>query len=224
VVGDCRDVLSSLPDRVVQCCVTSPPYYGLRDNGDPRQIGLEDSIDAYVRAVVGVFAEVRRVLRDDGTLWVVIGDGYAAGGRYKRAPDRLNPLRAMAARPRTDEIRDKNILGIPWRVALALQADGWDLRTEIVWAKTCAMPESVRDRPTRSHEYIFLLAKNRRYRYDRHAAPGPGGQPLRTVWPIAARGSPGGSRLVHAFPDTLVARCLSLSTRPGDFVLDPFAG
>lgn len=141
-VGDCRESLRQMGAGSVQCCVTSPPYYGLRDYGHDGQIGLEQTPDEYVQALVDVFREVRRVLRDDGVLWLNLGDSYGSG---------------------------KQLMGIPWRVAFALQADGWYLRQDIIWAKPNPMPESVTDRCTKAHEYIFLLSKSPSYYYDAEA-------------------------------------------------------
>ena len=145
--GDVMDGLRSLPDRSVHCIVTSPPYWGLRDYGVEGQIGIEPSPEEYVQRIVAVFREARRVLRDDGTTWLNLGDCYA---------------RSRSAWG----LKAKDLVGIPWRVAFALQADGWYLRSDIVWAKPNPMPESVRDRPTRSHEFVFLLTKRGRYFYD----------------------------------------------------------
>lgn len=166
-LGDCLEVLRGLPDNSVHCCVTSPPYYGLRDYGMDGQIGLEPTPDEYVSRMVAVFREVRRVLRDDGTCWVNLGDSYASGGRKTRDSDGKLEEREMSVRPKDPRgIKPKDLLGIPWRVAFALQADGWYLRQDIIWAKPNPMPESVRDRCTKSHEYIFLLTKSARYFYD----------------------------------------------------------
>ena len=148
--ADVMDGLRSLPDRSVHCIVTSPPYWGLRDYGIEGQIGIEPSPEEYVQRIVAVFREARRVLRDDGTVWLNLGDCYA---------------RSRSAWG----LKAKDLVGIPWRVAFALQADGWYLRSDIIWSKPNAMPESVRDRPTKSHEYVFLLAKQARYFYDADA-------------------------------------------------------
>ena len=177
LVGDVIDGLRSLPDAIVHCCVTSPPYWGLRDYGVDGQIGLESSPDAYVSKMVEVFREVRRVLRDDGTLWLNIGDSYNAAGRtghgtrvgYKQSTNRASNTGADNCRPNVEGLKPKDLCMIPWRVALALQADGWYLRSVIVWAKKSPMPESVTDRPTSSWEPIFLLAKSERYYYDAEA-------------------------------------------------------
>jgi site-specific DNA-methyltransferase (cytosine-N4-specific) len=186
--GDARQI--PLRDGVVQTVVTSPPYWGLRDYGDANQIGLEPTPEAYVASLVAVFREVRRVLRDDGTVWCNLGDCYAgswgAQSREhagKHAPNisalSANQVKAAQKRTatgslaRTPGAKNKDLLGIPWRVAFALQSDGWYLRSDIIWAKPNPMPESVTDRPTRSHEYVFLLTKQARYYYDAEAIKEP---------------------------------------------------
>lgn len=181
LTGDCRDVLKTLPDASVQCCVTSPPYYGLRDYGVAGQIGLERSMHDFIAAMVEVFREVRRVLRDDGTLWLNLGDSYASGGRRTRDPgqSKIHPAFDGDAyidglRPEDPPgIKPKDLMLIPERVALALQDDGWYIRSRIIWHKLSAMPESVTDRPTKAHEHIWLLSKSERYYYDREAASEP---------------------------------------------------
>jgi DNA modification methylase len=206
-VGDVRTELVALAGGSVQCVVTSPPYWGLRDYGVPGQLGLEPTPDAYVADLVAVFREVRRVLRDDGTLWLNLGDSYAAqrggtqvpaetlaGGRGGREQDgRGNRGRGSLARPDGVDreagaphqarvanrdaaaigLKHKDLVGIPWRVAFALQADGWYLRSDIIWSKPNPMPESVTDRPTKAHEYVFLLTKSARYYYDAAAIRNP---------------------------------------------------
>lgn len=190
LVGDCREVLCTLPDASVQCCVTSPPYFGLRDYGVSGQIGLEDTVDEFVQELVSVFREVKRVLRDDGTLWLNHGDSYAgswgAQSRGQDTPGSLDGASMISARQmqvmpkgsKTGAIRDegikpKDLIGVPWMVAFALRADGWYLRSDIIWAKPNPMPESVRDRPTKAHEYLFLLTKSARYFYDADAIRTP---------------------------------------------------
>ncbi len=171
--GDALTVLRSMPAESVHCCVTSPPYWGLRDYGVDGQIGLEDTPEAYVARLVEVFREVRRVLRDDGTLWLNLGDSYnSIGGTVGGAKyaDNNGQRAKQADRKNTaDGLKPKDLCGIPWRVAFALQADGWWLRSDIIWSKPNPMPESVTDRPTKAHEYIFLLAKSERYYYDAEA-------------------------------------------------------
>jgi len=178
--GSAGRVLSGLPAESVQTCVTSPPYWRLRNYGTPAQVGLERTPEEYVARIFDIFREVRRVLRDDGTLWLNLGDSYAAGGHgghqtegngtfhghRKREGDR-HPKKAPLG------LKPKDLVGIPWRVAFALQADGWYLRQDIIWHKPNPMPESVRDRCTKAHEYIFLLAKSRRYYYDAEAIREP---------------------------------------------------
>lgn len=187
--GDAEVMLRTLPDESVHCCITSPPYYGLRDYGIDGQIGLEDSPEAYVARLVAVFREVRRVLRKDGTCWVVIGDSYCnyRPGNYddNRAhsfggPRTEDKKRCMPSDPYSckrgrviEGLKEKDLIGIPWRVAFALQADGWWLRQDIIWAKPNSMPESVTDRCTKSHEYVFLLAKSERYYWDALAIAEP---------------------------------------------------
>ncbi len=178
--GDCRAVLRTLPKRSVQTVVTSPPYWGLRDYGVDGQLGLELTPKEYVTNLVKVFRAVRRVLRDDGTVWLNLGDSYATTGghadtacRDRRGSYNIgnrpeHDRRDFRARP-VGKLKQKDLVGIPWRVAFALQDDGWYLRSDIIWNKPNAMPESVTDRPTRSHEYLFLLSKSADYYYDHEA-------------------------------------------------------
>lgn len=172
--GDCLDVLRTLDAGSIQTCVTSPPYWGLRDYGDEGQLGLEPTPEQYVENLVAVFREVRRVLRDDGTVWLNLGDSYASGeiGRHDggREGRTLGKVQGGRMQRRVQSgVKPKDLVGIPWRVAFALQADGWWLRSDIIWAKPNPMPESVTDRPTCAHEYIFLLSKSARYFYDADA-------------------------------------------------------
>jgi DNA modification methylase len=177
--GDVLAVLASLPDQSVHCCVTSPPYFGLRNYGQDGQIGLEKTPQEYVEKMVAVFREVRRVLRDDGTLWLNLGDSYNAHPGQRKTTDKVGAKQATNNGSNTAPSRNvaglaaKQLLGIPWRVAFALQADGWYLRQDIIWHKPNPMPESVRDRCTKAHEYIFLLAKSERYYYDADAIAEP---------------------------------------------------
>jgi DNA modification methylase len=174
IPGDCIEGLRTLPDASVHCCVTSPPYWGLRDYGHDGQIGLEPTPEAYVARMVEVFREVRRVLREDGTCWVNLGDSYnGIGGPGKQDGGPIGKTAAVAIEGtkgrRISTIKPKDLVGIPWRVAFALQADGWWLRQDIIWHKPNPMPESVRDRCTKAHEYVFLLTKSERYFYDAEA-------------------------------------------------------
>ena len=166
--GDALTVLRSMPAGEVQTCITSPPYYGLRDYGHDGQIGLEETPGAYVAQLVEVFREVRRVLRDDGTLWLNLGDSYTGAGysNNKNTGGASRKQGGKQAHTGLDGLPAKNLMGMPWRVAFALQADGWILRQDIIWHKPNPMPESVRDRCTKAHEYLFLLAKRDRYYYD----------------------------------------------------------
>lgn len=172
--GDALDVLRGLPSESVHCCVTSPPYYGLRDYGVDGQIGLEPTPDEYVARLVEVFREVRRVLRDDGTLWLNLGDSYAGAGYSNQSNEKgFNAVRredgGKTRHVYGTGLKNKDLIGIPWLVAFALRADGWYLRSEIIWHKPNPMPESVKDRPTKAHEQIFLLSKSPKYYYDADA-------------------------------------------------------
>lgn len=180
IEGDCLSALARLPEQSVQTCVTSPPYWGLRDYGSEGQLGLEPTPEEYVANMVEVFREVRRVLRDDGTLWLNLGDSYGVGSLGRNDADRNiggrggnkkgsgNPGRQGRVTLATG-LKQKDLVGIPWMVAFALRADGWYLRSDIIWAKPNPMPESVTDRPTKAHEYLFLLTKSPRYFYDADA-------------------------------------------------------
>ena len=223
VVGDARAVLSRLPADLVQTTITSPPYWGLRDYGVPEQVGLEDSPQDYVAALRSIFNEVHRVTRADGTLWLNLGDSYTSGGRKWRASDRKNPVREMQTRPPTPTgLKPKDLVGIPWLVAFALQEAGWYLRADIIWNKPNCMPESVRDRPTRSHEYLFLFSKSEQYLYDNTAVRGSNGRNLRTVWDVPTK--PFSGAHFATFPPELIRPCVSLTSRQGDVILDPFLG
>lgn len=175
--GDALTYLKSLPDKAINCCVTSPPYFNLRDYGMPGQIGLEDTPEKFIENLVAVFREVKRVLCDDGTLWVNIGDSYAAGAKNRTDHQaRHNSSLGGGKRTQAESLKQKNkivgdlkakdLIGIPWMLAFALRADGWYLRQDIIWSKPNPMPESVTDRCTKSHEYIFLLSKSAKYYYD----------------------------------------------------------
>jgi DNA modification methylase len=260
ITGDCRDVLRGMDAGSVQCCVTSPPYFGLRDYGMPDQIGLEPTPDEFVAAMVAVFGDVRRVLRDDGTCWLNIGDSYAGGGGHSpNAPSSAtsksgkygDALKSGGIKPQ-GSIKPKDLIGIPWRVAFALQADGWYLRQEIIWHKPNPMPESVTDRCTKAHESMFLLSKSPRYFFDAAAiAEKSEGRELfgnsrskgyceqrqdnsrrdmtptetrnrRSVWTIATQ--PFSGAHFATMPPELAETCIKAGTKPGDMVLDPFGG
>jgi DNA modification methylase len=231
--GDCVEVLKTLPDQSVQMCVTSPPYYGLRDYGVDGQIGLEETPEAYVEKMVAVFREVKRVLKDYGTAWINLGDSYANASN--------------------ERLKQKDLIGIPWMIAFALRNDGWYLRSDIIWHKPNPMPESVKDRPTKAHEYIFLMSKNGSYYYDHEAIKqptkgnehdkharvarkrfptdkvsgirNPGYYPMankRTVWRV----NPKPFKEAHfaVFPENLIKPCIFAGSAKGDTVLDPFNG
>lgn len=222
IESDATLALQKLPTASVQCIVTSPPYWGLRDYGIEGQIGLEGKLQQYINKLVSVFSEAKRVLKPDGVLWLNIGDGYTSGNRGYRAPDKKNPARAMNVRPDTPEgLKSKDLLGIPWRLALALQDDGWYLRSDIIWNKPNAMPESVKDRPTRSHEYVFMLTKREKYYYDYQAIK-ENGRNKRTVWNVNTM--PFSDAHFATFPPALIEPCILASSKAGDFVLDPFFG
>lgn len=286
--ADALSSLRTLAGESVQCCVCSPPYWGLRDYGHEQQIGLEKTPEEYVTRLVEVFAELKRVLRNDGTLWLNLGDSYVAtktgdplssstlqGGKANQVACAQRPTKAASNRLKT-----KDLVGIPWMVAFALRADGWYLRSDIIWNKPNPMPESVTDRPTKSHEYIFLLSKSQKYYYDaeaikepatefnfesRYERPSPKSGPTperngirlratdkqrghsrrhagfndrwdamereqqcsgmrnkRSVWTIATRPFPGAH--FATFPPDLVEPCILAGSKPGQAVLDPFAG
>ncbi|MCL5780076.1 MAG: site-specific DNA-methyltransferase [Firmicutes bacterium] len=229
--GNALEVLKLIPDNTIQCVVTSPPYWGLRDYGIPNQIGAENNLADYINNLVSIFREVRRVLKKDGTLWLNIGDSYTSGNRKYRAPDKKTDtktnVRAMNYRPDTPEgLKPKDLIGVPWKVAFALQADGWFLRSDIVWNKPNCMPESVKDRPTKSHEYIFLLSKSKHYYYDYQSIKEPSEtgelRNKRTVWNVNTQGF----KDAHfaTFPPELIVPCIKAGSKINDFVLDPFFG
>lgn len=228
IMGDARHLLKTLPDNSFHAAVTSPPYWGLRDYGISGQIGAEMELSQYLTDMVAVFREVRRVLRPDGTLWLNIGDSYTSGGRTWRDADKKNPGRAMSYRPPTPAgLKPKDLIGVPWRLAFALQADGWYLRSDIIWHKPNCQPESVKDRPTQAHEYLFLLTKSEKYYYD-HAAvleatqDGRTTRSRRSVWSINT--VPYREAHFAVFPPALVAPCIKAGSPVGGYILDPFFG
>lgn len=227
-LGDALSVLKSLPNSSVQAAITSPPYWGLRDYGVDSQIGAEPTIHEYIDALVAVFRELRRVLADDGVFWLNIGDSYTSGGRKWRQADKKLSARGMSYRPDTPEgMKPKDLIGVPWMLAFALRDDGWYLRTDIIWNKPNCLPESVRDRPTRSHEFVFMLTKNEKYFYDVNATLEPADKGnkkrrKRSVWNINTEAFPGAH--FATFPTKLVEPCILASTTEGQTVLDPFFG
>jgi site-specific DNA-methyltransferase (adenine-specific) len=221
--GNAEKTLRQLPSDFFRCCVTSPPYWGLRDYGSEGQIGAEDDPDEYVERLVPVFEQVRRLLTEDGTLWLNVGDSYTSGNRGYRAPDKKNPVRAMGYRAMTPEgLKPKDLVGIPWRLAFALQRAGWYLRSDIIWEKPNCMPESVKDRPTRCHEYIFLFSKSIKYYYNYRNVREGNGRNRRTVWSIPTEPFQGAH--FATFPTKLVEPCILAGSEQSDWVLDPFLG
>lgn len=225
--GDALTQLRTLPEKLVQTCVTSPPYWALRDYEAEGQIGLEETPEAFVDRLVEVFREVRRVLRDDGTLWINIGDTYASPPpgnkipRHERSKGGLHTAPRAKGRIRNTVVgtlKDKDLVGTPWMLAFALRQDGWYLRADIIWDKLQNLPESVQDRPTKAHEYLFLLSKSRHYFYDRDVVPAC----TRSVWSILTNTK--ASEHTATYPIELPRRCILASTRKDDVVLDPFLG
>jgi DNA modification methylase len=228
-------VLPSIPAATAQTIVTSPPYWGLRDYGEELQIGLEDTPEEYVGKLVAVFQECRRTLVPSGTLWLNLGDTYAGYHGNRKVPDHLAPSNKPGYRENQRKstvgvsgLKQKDLVGIPWMVAFALRASGWYLRQDVIWSKPDGGPETAKDRPTTSHEHLFLLSVSPRYYYDgsavreKPATPGGVGRSLRSVWtvPVAGGRSPHRSRM----PAALVETCIRATSRAGDTVLDPFAG
>ena len=228
IQGDVRQQLRGLPDGVFHTCVTSPPYWGMRDYGYEGQIGAESKVEDYIDDLVCVFREVRRVLRDDGTFWLNIANTYTSGGRSWRDSDDKNKGRYMSYRPDTPEgLKPKDLIGIAWMIAMALQRDGWYLRSDIIWYKPNCQPESVRDRVTQSHEYLFMFSKSEDYYFDQAAIKEPtkdgrGTKNKRTVWSINTEPFKGAHFAV--FPTALVAPCILAGSPVGGYVLDPFLG
>ena len=225
--GDALQVLRALPSGMCRTSITSPPYWGLRDYDASGQIGSEDDVNDYILKLTDVFRELRRVLTEDGTFWLNLGDCYTSGGRTWRAPDKKNPARAMSYRaPTPNGLKPKDLVGVPWRVAMALQADGWYLRSEIIWHKPNALPESVKDRPTRAHETIFLFSKNEDYFYDYEAVreKGSNGQMRnrRSVWSVPTE--PFNGAHFATFPPKLIEPCVLAGSKENDYVIDPFFG
>ena len=227
--GDCKQNLSAFLPNTARMCVTSPPYYGLRDyGGEEKQIGQENTPEEYIQNLVGVFREVREVLTDDGTLWVNIGDSYynyRPGKAYvKQTVSKTNqdlPEYSPKRSARLDGLKEKDLIGIPWMLAFALRADGWYLRQDIIWHKPNPMPESVRDRCTKSHEYIFLLSKKQNYYFDVDAIKEPTRR-KRSVWNVQNKPYRGSHFAV--FPPDLIEPCIKAGSEEGDIVLDPFMG
>lgn len=225
--GDTMKIIDTLPDNFYSCCITSPPYWGKRDYGYEGQLGAESTIIEYINNLVDIFRTLKNKLREDGTFWLNIGDSYTSGNRTWRAQDKKNPARGMTFRPPTPEgLKPKDLIGLPWRVALALQADGWYLRSDIVWYKPNCQPESVKDRPTQSHEYLFLFSKSENYYYDyesiKEPAMGNKTRNKRTVWQVNTEPFP--EAHFATFPEELIKPIVLAGSRKKDYILDPFFG
>ena len=229
ICGDALEALKLLPKNSVQTVITSPPYFSLRDYGTTSGLGHYDDLKSYIKNITQTFEELKQVLQNKGSVWLNMGDSYTSGNRKYRAPDKKNRARAMSTRAPTPEgLKPKDVIGVPWRLALALQEAGWYLRSEIIWYKPNAHPESVKDRPTKAHETIFLLSKEKDYYYDHNAIRGPRDRRLRSVWqiPTSPRKRPHKNLDDHPamMPTSLASRCIAITSQPGDVVLDPYAG
>jgi site-specific DNA-methyltransferase (cytosine-N4-specific) len=226
--GDTRNIVKNLPDNTFRCVVTSPPYWGVRDYGVENQIGSEQDLNTYIQDLVKIFSEVRRVLTPDGTFWLNIGNTYTSGGRKWRDADSKNKGRAMSYRPPTPEgLKKKDLIGVAWMLAMACQQDGWYLRNDIIWHKPNGQPESVKDRLTVTHEYVFLFSKSEKYFFNQKAIEEPfkngeGRKNKRSVWSINTE--PCAEAHFAVFPRNLVKPCILAGTEEGDLVLDPFYG
>lgn len=224
--GHCEQVLAKVPSNHVRTTITSPPYWNLRDYKADGQIGIEPTIDEYVGSLTRVFRQVHRVTMPDGTLWLNLGDAYNAynGNRgaskgMSRGADEARPKWQTGHGLTVPGLANKNLLGLPWRVTFALQEAGWILRGDIIWSKTRSMPERVKDRPKRAHEYLFLFSKQERYFFNKKELAG---DLARSVWTIPTESYSGAHFAV--FPSEIPRRCIRLSTGLGDVVFDPFAG
>ncbi len=260
--GDCVESMRQMPNGVINTCITSPPYFGLRDYGHAGQIGLEETPEQFIDKLVDVFREVKRLLRDDGTLWVNMGDSYAGSGKGRNGDGTPNvdanskqatsegTTNGILVKTKTPDCKPKDLIGIPWMLAFALRADGWYLRQDIIWAKPNPMPESVTDRCTKSHEYIFLFSKSRHYFYDADAIKEPAiyagddrgsrtdsrrgtmansmsgitgdFRNKRSVWSVPT--SPYSGAHFAVFPPELIEPCVLAGAPVGGIVLDPFFG
>ena len=228
--GDCRETLSQI-DEKVRMCVTSPPYYGLRNYGDEsNQIGQEDTPEEYIQNLVNIFRSVRNCLSDDGTLWVNIGDSYynyrpgKGQALVKQSVSKSKqdlPDKCARRGNKLEGLKEKDLIGIPWMLAFALRADGWYLRQDIIWNKSNPMPESVRDRCTKSHEYMFLLSKSQNYYFDVDVIKEPTRR-KRSVWNVSTKPYKGSHFAV--FPPELITPCILASSEENDVILDPFMG
>lgn len=225
--GDACSLLQELGDNTIQSVVTSPPYWGMRRySNKKKEIGQEANFEDYLERLTDTFHVVRQKLKSDGTLWLNLGDTYTSGNRRYRAMDKKSKNRGMDSRPRTPNgLKPKDLVGIPWRVAFALRSEGWYLRQECIWSKPNAMPESVKDRPSRSHEHLFLFSKSKKYKFKKSVLVNNhhrSGNFNKSVWEINCRPSPNG--YMATFPEELVKPCIESSSSKGDLILDPFCG
>ena len=228
IQGNTREAIRRLPSDTFQCVITSPPYWGVRDYGIDEQIGAESNLRKYIDSLIEIFSEVRRILRPDGTFWLNIANTYTSGGRKWRQEDSKNRARGMSYRPPTPEgLKKKDLIGVAWMVAMACQREGWYLRNDIIWYKPNCQPESVKDRLTVSHEYLFLFTKSEKYSFYQDAikeptAIGNGLKNKRTVWSINTDPCPEAHFAV--FPGALIRPCMLAGSKEGDLILDPFYG
>jgi site-specific DNA-methyltransferase (cytosine-N4-specific) len=228
---DALEALKKMPSNYVQTCVTSPPYWGLRDYGAEGQLGQEDHPDEFVEKLVEIFREIKRVLTDNGTIWINIGDTYVGTGHKGEWKDPKNSKgrngQSIALNNKVEGLKSKDMIGIPWKLAFALQKDGWYLRSDIIWEKPNAMPSPVADRPVSSYEHIFLLSKSKKYFYDFEAlaektVDGSSMRRNRDVWRINTKPFKGAHFAVY--PAELVEKCILAGSQKGDYVMDPFSG
>jgi DNA modification methylase len=231
IVADVRDALKKLEPNSVRTCITSPPYWGLRDYEAEEQIGQEETPDEYVKSLVEVFSSVRDALTKDGTLWINIGDTYVGTGHKGNSRDPKNPEgrngQVRALNNKVAGLKPKDMIGIPWRLAFALQADGWYLRSDIIWNKPNQLPSPVKDRPVSSYEHVFLLSKSKSYYYNYEAVKedrvdGKGKRSQRDVWSINTKPYKGAHFAVY--PKELILPCVLAGSEIGDTVIDPFSG
>ena len=228
VVGNAESVLRKLPEGLAQACITSPPYWGLRDYSLTQQIGSEEKLSTYLGRLARIFGVLRNTVTSDGVLWLNIGDAYTSGNRGWRSADRKNPARGRNWRPDNPPgMKNKELIGLPWELARAVRRRGWYLRSEVIWWKTNGQPESVKDRPTRSHEQLFLFSNAEHYHYNNEATLEPANgdgmtKNRRSVWALPTE--PFNGNHFAVFPTGLVELCILASTRPGDLVIDPFFG